>query len=98
MPFGRKTGRSRIAVFEAAVMLCEDFAMPTLRLDADHGELKFDSAHLPVQICGLRRYACGKVTGCQSPIVIEAVGIGFHDKGEEARLRSRVNCFCTRRR
>jgi hypothetical protein len=88
MPLGRKTGRSRIAVFEAAVMLCEDFAMPTLRLDADHGELKFDSPHLPVQICGLRGYACGKVTGCQSPIVVEAFGIGFDDKGEEAFAKS----------
>ena len=88
MPFGRKTGRSRIAVFEAAVMLCEDFAMPTLRLDADHGELKFDSAHLPVQICGLRRYVCGKVTGYQSPIVVEALGIGFDDKREEVFAQS----------
>ena len=58
--------------------------MPTFRLEPDHGELKFRSPHLPMQICGLWRYAYGKATGCKPPIVVEAFGIGFDYKREEA--------------
>ena len=62
--------------------------MPTFRLEPDHGELKFRSPHLPVQICGFWRYACGKTTGCKPPIVVEAFGIGFDYKREEAFAQS----------
>jgi len=88
MAFGRRTGGSRIAIFEAAVLFCEDFAMPTLRLDADHGEFAFRSPHQPMQICGLGRDACGKATGCKPPTVVEALGIGFDYKREEAFAQS----------
>ena len=74
----------RIAVFEAAVMLCREFAMPTLRLETDHGELKFRSLHLAMQIRGPRRYASGKGTGFKTPIVVEAFGIGFDYKRKKA--------------
>jgi hypothetical protein len=74
----------RIVVFEAAVILCEEFAMPTLRLETDHGELKFRSPHLAMQICCPRRYASGKGTGFKPPIVVEAFGIGFDYKRKEA--------------
>lgn len=62
--------------------------MPTLRLEADHGELKFRSPHLPVQIYGLRRYACWKATGNQPPIVVEALGIGLDYEREEVFAQS----------
>ena len=51
---------------------------------ADHGEFAFRSPHQPMQIRGLWRYACGKATGCKPPTVVEALGIGFDYKREEA--------------
>ena len=39
-------------------------------------------------IGSLRWYACGKATGCQPPIVVEAFGIGFDYKREEAFAQS----------
>ena len=66
MPFGSRTARFRVAVFQAAVLLCAEFAMPTLRLEADHGELKFRSPHLSMQIfgfggmCGKSHKVCGR--------------------------------------
>ena len=58
------------------------------RVAADHGELAFQSAHQPMQICGLGRYACGKATGCKPPAMVEALGIGFDYKREEAFAQS----------
>jgi hypothetical protein len=55
---------------------------------ADHGEFAFRSPHQPVQICGFPRYAGGKATGCEAPAVIEALGIGFDYKREEAFAQS----------
>ena len=55
---------------------------------ADHGEFAFRSPHQPMQICCLRRYACGKATGCKPPTVVEALGIGFDYKREEAFAQS----------
>jgi hypothetical protein len=55
---------------------------------ADHGEFAFRSPHQPMQICGLGRYACGKATGCKPPTVVEALGIGFDYKREEAFAQS----------
>ena len=88
MPFGGRTARFRVAVFPAAVLPCAEFAMPTLRLEADHGELKFRSPHLSIQMCGLGRYACGKATECKPPTAVEALGIGFDYKREEAFAQS----------
>ncbi len=64
---GSKGERKRLSGFRNAA----------LRMAADHGKFAFRSPHQPMQICGLRRYACGKATGCQPPIVVEAFGIGF---------------------
>jgi len=58
------------------------------RMAADHGEFAFRYPHQPKQICGLLRYACGKTTGCESPTVVEALGIGFDYKREEAFAQS----------
>jgi hypothetical protein len=55
---------------------------------ADHGEFAFRSPHQPMQICGLGRYACGKTTGCKPPTAVEALGIGFDYKREEAFAQS----------
>ena len=41
-----------------------------------------------MQICGLGRYACGKATECKPPTVVEALGIGFDYKREEAFAQS----------
>jgi hypothetical protein len=41
-----------------------------------------------MQIFGLRRYASGKATGCKSPAVVEALGIRFDYKREEAFAQS----------
>ena len=60
------------------------FPNGALRMAADHGEFAFRSPHQPIQICCLRRYACGKATGCKPPAVVEALGIGFDYKREEA--------------
>ena len=62
--------------------------MPTFGLEPEHGELKFRSPHLPMQICGLGRDACGKATGCESPTGVEALRIGFDYKREEAFAQS----------
>ena len=64
------------------------FPNGALRMAADHGEFAFRSPHQPMQICGLRRYACGKATGCKPPTVVEALGIGFDYKREEAFAQS----------
>ena len=55
---------------------------------ADHGEFAFRSPHQPMQICGLGRDACGKATRCKPPTVVEALGIGFDYKREEAFAQS----------
>jgi hypothetical protein len=55
---------------------------------SDHGEFAFRSPHQSMQICCLRRYAGGKATGCKPPAVIEALGIGFDYKREEAFAQS----------
>jgi hypothetical protein len=57
-------------------------------MTSDHGEFAFRSPHQSTQICGLRGYAGGKATGCKPPTVIEALGIGFDYKGEEAFAQS----------
>ena len=67
---------------------CQDFPIAALRMAADHGEFAFRSPHQPMQICGLGRYACGKATGCKPPTVVEALGIGFDYKREEAFAQS----------
>jgi hypothetical protein len=54
----------------------------------DHGEFAFRSPHQPMQICGLRRDARGKATGCKPPAVVEAFGIRFDDKRKEAFAQS----------
>ena len=59
-----------------------------LRMAADHGEFAFRSPHQPMQICGLRRDARGKATGCKPPAVVEAFGIRFDDKRKEAFAQS----------
>jgi hypothetical protein len=41
-----------------------------------------------MQICGLRRDARGKATGCKPPAVVEAFGIRFDDKRKEAFAHS----------
>jgi hypothetical protein len=41
-----------------------------------------------MQICGLRRYACGEATGCKPPTMVEALGIGFDYKREETFAQS----------
>src|SRR6476661_5821141 len=70
---------------EPFVLACQDSgAVPTLRMAADHGEFAFRSPHQPMQICGLGRYACGKATGCKPPAVVEALGVEFDYKREEA--------------
>ena len=63
-------------------------AVPTLRMAADHGEFAFRSPHQLMQICGLGRDACGKATGCEPPTGVEALGIGFDYKREEAFAQS----------
>jgi hypothetical protein len=74
---------------EPFVLACQDSgAVPTLRMAADHGEFAFRSPHQPMQICGLGRYACGKATGCKPPTVVEALGISFDYKREEAFAQS----------
>ena len=74
---------------EPFVLACQDSgAVPTLRMAADHGEFAFRSPHQPMQICGLGRYACGKATECKPPTVVEALGIGFDYKREEAFAQS----------
>ena len=88
MPFGSRTARFRVAAFQAAVLLCAEFAMPTLRLEADHGELKFRSPHLSMQIFGLGRYACGKTTGRESPTAVEALGVGLGYNRDKAFAQS----------
>jgi hypothetical protein len=60
----------------------------TFRVASDHSKFAFRSPHQPVQICGLGRDACRKATGFKPPTVIEALGIGFDDKGEEAFAQS----------
>jgi hypothetical protein len=55
---------------------------------ADHGEFAFRSPHQPMQICCLGRDACGKATRCKPTIVIEALGIRFDYKREEAIAQS----------
>jgi hypothetical protein len=60
----------------------------TLRMAAHHGEFAFRAPHQPMQICGLGRYACGKATGCKPPPMVEALGIGFDYKREEAFAQS----------
>ena len=62
--------------------------MPTRRMAADHGEFAFRSPHQLMQICGLGRDACGKATGCEPPTGVEALGIGFDYKREEAFAQS----------
>jgi hypothetical protein len=75
----------------AFVLVCQDSgAVPTLRMAADHGEFAFRSPHQPMQICCLGRYACGKATGCKPPTVVEALGIGFDYKREEAFAQSQI--------
>ena len=64
------------------------FPNSAFRMAADHGEFAFRSPHQPMQICGLGRYACGKATGCKPPTVVEALGIGFDYKREEAFAQS----------
>ena len=64
------------------------FRTAALRMAADHGKFAFRSPHQPMQICRLRRYACGKATECQPPIAVEAFGIGFDYKREEAFAQS----------
>ena len=59
-----------------------------LRMAADHGEFAFRSPHQLMQICGLGRDACGKATGCEPPTGVEALGIGFDYKREEAFAQS----------
>jgi len=63
-------------------------AVPTLRMAADHGEFAFRSPHQFMQICSLGRNACGKATGCKPPTAVEALGIGFDYKREEAFAQS----------
>ena len=55
---------------------------------ADHGEFAFGSPDQTMQICGLGRDACGKATGCKPPTVVEALGISFDYKREEAFAQS----------
>ena len=74
--------------FEVAALARQDLAVPTLRMAADHGEFAFRSPHQPMQICGLGRDACGKATGCEPPTGVEALGIGFDYKREEAFAQS----------
>ena len=64
------------------------FSNSTFRMAADHGEFAFRSPHQPMQICGLGRDACGKATGCEPPTGVEALGIGFDYKREEAFAQS----------
>jgi len=59
-----------------------------LRMAADHGQFAFRSPHQHMQIGGLRRDACGKATRGKSPAVVEALGIGFDYKREEAFAQS----------
>ena len=73
---------------KVAALARQDLAVPTLRMAADHGEFAFRSPHQPMQICGLGRYACGKATECKPPTVVEALGIGFDYKREEAFAQS----------
>ena len=74
---------------EPFVLACQDSgAVPTLRMAADHGEFAFGSPHQTMQICGLGRDACGKATGCKPPTVVEALGISFDYKREEAFAQS----------
>ena len=54
----------------------------------DHGEFAFGSSHQPMQIGRLGRYACGKATGRKPPTVVEAFGISFDHKREEAFAQS----------
>ena len=65
-----------------------EFPNYALRMAADHGEFTFRSPDQPMQICGLRRYSCGKATGRKPPTVVEALGIGFNYKREEAFAQS----------
>jgi len=76
------------AGFSKAAVLVFRTSNGALRMAADHGEFTFRSPHQPMQICGLRRYACGKATGCKPPGVVEALGIGFDDKRQEAFAQS----------
>ena len=55
---------------------------------AEHGEFAFRSPDQFMQICGLERDACGKATRCKPPTVVEAFGIGFDYKREEAFAQS----------
>ena len=74
---------------EPSVLACQDLgAVPTLRMAADHGEFAFRSPHQFMQICSLGRNACGKATGCKPPTAVEALGIGFDYKREEAFAQS----------
>jgi hypothetical protein len=73
---------------KVAALAWQDLVVPTLSMAADHGEFAFRSPHQPMQICGLGRYACGKATGCKPPTVVEALGISFNYKREEAFAQS----------
>jgi|SRR6476660_1466504 hypothetical protein len=98
MPFGRITSENirenevlRTLVLSPFLKLSFGLSgLPNvaLRVAADHGEFAFRSAHQTMQIYGLRRYACGKATGCKPPTVVEALGIGFYYKREEAFAQS----------
>ena len=67
---------------------CPGLSNGALGMAADHGEFAFRSPHQPMQMCGLWRYACGKATRCKPPTVVEALGIGFDYKREEAFAQS----------
>jgi hypothetical protein len=60
----------------------------TLRMAAHHGEFAFRSPRQPMQICGLGRYACGKVTGYKPHAIVEALPVSFDYKREEVFAQS----------
>jgi hypothetical protein len=64
------------------------FFKATFGMASDHGKFAFRSSHQPVQICGLGRDPGGKPTGCKTPAVIEALGISFDYKRQEAFAES----------
>jgi hypothetical protein len=64
------------------------FSNRAFRMAADHGKFAFRSPHQFMQIGSLGRDACGKATGRKPPTVVEALGIGFDDKREQAFAQS----------